>query len=62
MDYDNKASCYLVVLDLYSAFYTLNHMIIYYRLREICIHGQVHNWLMSFIYNRISSVKIMSSL
>ena len=45
---DNKASCYLVLLDLSSAFDTLNHMILSYRLREIGIHGQVHNWLMSF--------------
>ena len=59
---DNKASCYLVLLDLFSAFDTLNHMIIYYRLREIGIHVLVHNWLMSFVYNRISSVKIKSSL
>ena len=55
---DNKASCYLVLLDLSSAFDTLNHMILSYRLREIGIHGQVHNWLMSFVSNRISSVKI----
>ena len=59
---DNKASCYLVLLDLSSAFDTLNHMILSYRLREIGIHGQVHNWLMSFVSNRISSVKIKSSL
>ena len=59
---DNKASCYLVLLDLSSAFDTLNHMILSYRLREIGIHGQVHNWLMSFVSNRISSVKINSSL
>ena len=59
---DNKASCYLVLLDLSSAFDTLNHRIISYRLREIGIHGQVHNWLMSFISNRISTVKIKSSL
>ena len=58
---DNKASCYLVLLDLFSAF-TLNHMILSYRLREIGIHGQVHNWLMSFVSNRIPSVKIKSSL
>ena len=35
---DNKASCYLVLLDLSSAFDTLNHMILSYRLREIGIH------------------------
>ena len=44
---DNKASCYLILLDLYivhySAFDTLHHMILSYRLREIGIHGQVHS-------------------
>ena len=59
---DNKASCYLVLIDMSSAFDTLNHMILSYRLREIGIHGQVHNWLMSFVSNRIYSVKIKSSL
>ena len=59
---DNKASCNLVLLDLSSAFDTLNHRILSHRLREIGIHGQVHNWLMSFVSNRISSVKINSSL
>ena len=59
---DNKASCYLVLLDLSSSFDTLNHRIISYRLREIGIHGQVHNWLMSFVSNRIYSVKIKSYL
>ena len=58
---DNKASCYLFLLDLSSAFDTLNDRIISYRLREIGIHGQFHNWLMSLVYNRISSLKIKSS-
>ena len=43
---DNKASCYLVLLDLSSALDTLNHRMLSYLLREIGIHGQVHNWLM----------------
>ena len=58
---NNKASCYLVLLDL-STFDTLNHRILSYRLHEIGIHGQVHNWLMSFVSNGIYSVKIKSSL
>ena len=57
---DNKNSCYLVLLDLFSAFDTINQRILSYRIREIGIHGQVNNWLMSFLYNRISSVKIKS--
>ena len=51
---EHKASCYLVLLDLSSSFHTL----LSYRLREIGIHGQVLNWLMSFVSNRISSEKI----
>ena len=35
----NKASCYLVLLDLSSAFDTLNYRIFPYRLREIGIRG-----------------------
>ena len=56
----NKAFYYLVLLDLSSAFDTLNHRIFSYRLPEIGMHGQVHNWLMSFVSNRIYSVKIKS--
>ena len=37
---ENKAFCYLVLLDLSSTFYTLNHRILSYRRREIAIHGQ----------------------
>ena len=59
---DNKASCYLVILDLISAFDTLNYRILSYRLLEIGIHGQVLKLLMSFVSNRISSVKSKSSL
>ena len=59
---DNNTSCYLVNLDLSSAFDTLFHRILSYRLREIGIHGQVHNWLMSFVSNIIYSVKLKSSL
>ena len=59
---DSKSSCHLVLLNLSGVFDTLTHRIISYRLREICIHGQVHNRLISFVSNRISSVNIMSSL
>ena len=40
---DDNASCYLVLIDLSSAFDTLHHMILSYCIREIGIHGQVHN-------------------
>ena len=36
---DNKASYYFVLIDLSSAFDTLNNRIISYRLRDIGIHG-----------------------
>ena len=58
---DNKAPCYLVLLDLSSAFDTLNHDILSLRLNEIGIHGHVHSWFMSFLSLRSSSVKINSS-
>ena len=54
--------CYLVLLDLSSAFDTLDHNIHSIRLNEIGIYGQVHSWFMSFVSSRTSSVKINSSL
>ena len=36
---DNKAPCFLVLLDLYSTFDTLNYDILALRLNEIGIHG-----------------------
>ena len=59
---DNKAPLYLVLLDLSSAFDTLDHNIFSIRLNEIVIYGQVNSWFMSFVSSRISSVKINSSL
>ena len=58
---DNKAPCNLVLLDLSSAFDTLNHDILALRLNEIGIHGQVHSWFMSFFSLRSYSGKINSS-
>ena len=59
---DNKAPCYLVLIDLSSAFNTLDHNILSIRLNEIGIYGQVHSWFMSFVSSITSSVKINSSL
>ena len=59
---DNKAPCYIVLLDLSSAFDTLDHNILSSRLNEIGIYGQVHSWFMSFVSSRTYSVKINSSL
>ena len=59
---DNKAPCYLVLLELSSAFDTLDHNIISIRLNEIGIHGQAHSWFMSFVSFRKYTVKIKSSL
>ena len=58
---DNKAPCYHLLLDLSSAFDTLNHDIIALRLNQIGIHGQVHSWFMSFFSLRSYTVKINSS-
>ena len=58
----NKAPCYLVLLNLSSAFDTLDYNILSIRLNEINIHGQIHSWFMYFISSRTSSVKINSSL
>ena len=58
----NKARCYLVLLNLSSAFDTLDYNILSIGLNEISIHGQIHSWFMYFVSSRTSSVKINSSL
>ena len=50
-----------MLLDLSSAFDTLNHAILALRLNEIDIHGQVHRWFLYFFSLRSSLVKINSS-
>ena len=52
----------IVLLDLSNAFDTLDHNILSIRPNEICKHGQVYSWLISFVSFRTSSVKIKSSL
>ena len=59
---NNKAPCYLVLLDLSNDFDTIDHNICSIRLNEIGIHGQVNSWFMSFVSSRTSSVKNNSSL
>ena len=48
----------LLLLDLYSAFDTLNHLIIINRIKYLGIEGSHLKWLTSFITNRTSHVKI----
>ena len=57
----NKAPFYLVLLNLSSAFDTLDY-ILSIGLNAISIHGQIHSWFMYFVSSRTSSVKINSSL
>ena len=58
----NKAPCYLVLLNVSSAFDTLDYNIISIVLNEISLHGQIHSWFMYFVSSRTSSVQINSSL
>ena len=58
---DSNSHTYLILLDLSSAFDTVNHDILSRRLNSIGIHGQVHNWLMSFVSNRSYSIRINNS-
>ena len=58
---DSNSPTYLILLDLSSAFDTVNHAILSNRLNSIGIHGQVHNWLMSFVSNRSYSIRINNS-
>ena len=56
----NKAPFYLVLLNLSSAFDTLDYNILSIGLNEISIHGQIHSWFIYFVSSRTSSVKINS--
>ena len=58
---DNKNGTILALLDLSSAFDTIDHTILIHRLTSIGITGTEHKWLSSFITNRISSVLVHST-
>ena len=58
---DNKNGTTLALLDLSSAFDTIDHTILIHRLTSIGITGTAHKWLSSFITNRISSVLVHST-
>ena len=58
----NKAPCYIVLLNLSSAFDTLDYNIISIGLNEISIPDQIHSWFMYFVSSRTSSVNINSLL
>ena len=58
---DNKNGTILALLDLSSAFDTIDHTILIHRLTYIGITGTAHKWLSSFITNRTSSVLVHST-
>ena len=58
---DSNSPTYLILLDFSNAFDTVNHDILSRRLNSIGIHGQVHNWPMSFVSNRSYSIIINNS-
>ena len=45
----NKAPYYLLLLNLSSAFDTLDYNILSIGLNEISIHGKIHSWFMYFV-------------
>ena len=58
---DNKKGSILALLDLSSAFDTIDQTILIHRLTYIGITGTAHKWLSSFITNRTSSVLVHST-
>ena len=52
----DKGPCYFVLIDLSTAFDTLDHNILSIIPNEIGIYGQVHSWFMYFVSSRTSSV------
>ena len=57
-DLNNNRGTILVLLDMSSAFDTLNHNVLIHRLSAIGIKGISLNWFTSYITNRSSSVRI----
>ena len=55
---DSSNCVQLLLIDLSSAFDILNHSILINRIIELGIEGSPLKWLMSFITDRTSSVKI----
>ena len=55
---DSYHCAQLLLLDLSSAFYTLNHNILIEHIKEHGIEGSLLGWLISFFTDRTSSVKI----
>ena len=55
---DSSHCAQLLLLDLSSAFDTLNHNILIERIKELGIEGSSLSWLTSFINDRTSSVKL----
>ena len=55
---DSSTYTPILLLDLYSAFEMLNHLILIDRIKDLGIEGSPLIWLTSFITNRTSSVKI----
>ena len=58
---DYKNSTILALLDLSSAFDTIDHTITIHRLTSIGITGTAHKWLSSFITTRTSIVLVHST-
>ena len=58
---DNKNGTILALLDISSAFDTIDHTILIHHLTSIGITGTAHKWLSSFITNRTSSVLVHST-
>ena len=55
---DSSHCAQLLLLDLSSAFDTLNHNILIERFKELGIEGSSLSWLTSFLNDRTSSVKV----
>ena len=57
----SRKSTLLMLLNMSSAFDTLNHTILLSRLREIGISGAALEWFTSYINYRFCNVKVGSS-
>ena len=58
---NTKNYCQLVMLDISSAFDTLDHNLLLSRLHQLGVRDFALSWFTSYLYNRNSSVKIYNS-
>ena len=56
---DNSKSSDIIYIDMAKAFDNVSHKVLLHKLFNIGIQGDVLNWIKSYLFNSIQSVKII---